>query len=564
MALLIRYRWLLTAFALAALTLLPGRASGEILIDFSPDAVGGSTGTSFYNEIGVQVIADQFTLTEDAVLTGGSIYSQAYFPTEGLGTEVHFRIYSGTSGGPTLGVDPIIDILTQVDAIDDQGAMNLPGDPHTRKHASIPDTPLPAGTYWFAMPSSFGSSDVRQSGVTSNPYDDSILARGTDQLTVIDPIGDMWFQIEGRYEPGGGDPGGGDPGGGDPGGGDPGGGDPGGGDPGGGDPGNNGPVAPTPRSGYFVTEVADIGPGALTIAIYQDEDDRPDQDLFTNGYFLFDAVSADAKAPHDGSGNLQAFAHSRASAGAPFDFFTVDSPQVTVKSEAFAGPSEPVPGAIAPPDEDEPGSYALASGVAVDYYQIGGVSGLVEPISDVDLDMRLAIGGSLAFTGDVGDGYAKVRIFAATMDPMSAEAFADNGPMLVGKDLFEAVAIWDGQELKLHDAEILNSDWADASFVPVMEIIDDTVNIEFELIYEDLYTVDGGDIIGLYLFLETQTYVREGVNAYAHADFLDTVIGDFTTDHPDGGFRSIPEPSSAVVMVLVGGVLLRRRTAGHD
>jgi len=522
-----------------------------VLIDFSPDTVGGATGTSFFNEIGVQVIADRFTLAQDAVLTGASIYSQSHFPTDGVGTDVQFRIYAGTITGPTLGADPIIDIPTQIDVIDEQGATSLsPANPHTRKHASIPDTPLSAGTYWFAMPSPMGGSDVRQSGVTTNPYDDSTLARGTDQLTVIDGIGDMWFQIEGRFVP---DDGGGDPGGGDPGGGDPGGGDPGGGD---------NPVVPTTRTRPFPSASQPggkypIGAGVEAEARYQDQADAPDVVPQSPGLQGLSAAEVEAVAPDTTmlfSTNNQSFARSQALGGVPFSFFTQDSPVVTVKSEAFSGPSQAVAGQLLA------GADAVSRSHAIDLYEVGSsVQGVLnDQIMDIDLDLRLAIGGTLRFTGEPDEGFAEVRIIAAYQSPELRLAQQ-------GLELFEAVARWDGQNLDLTNSRPGGtSDWADASYDSVITTQGDTVEILFELIFEDLDILDGGDVVALSLFIESSTYVAEATNAIAHVDFFQTVVGGVSSDHPDAGFRvitasAIPAPTTAVLCVIGMSLFGRRR-----
>ena len=66
----------------------------------------------------------------------------------------------------------------------------------SRKHATIPSTPLPAGTYWFYL-AGVSPVGIRQGTGT---YDDGEIQRGSDADPDLEvgalALGDTFFQIE--------------------------------------------------------------------------------------------------------------------------------------------------------------------------------------------------------------------------------------------------------------------------------------------------------------------------------------------------------------------------------
>ena len=169
--------------------LIPNVTSASLIVDFSPDTTGATLGeSSWTNVYGSQIVGDQFTLSADTILTGGSIFSNSDFGN--VGDDARFMVFAGSA--PTSA--PIIDILTKIDVIDGQytsGQSSL-----TRKHATITPTFLAAGTYWFALAGD--PNDLTQASTTTSAgYDDGAFRFGSTTLQHSAPSGDMYFQLEG-------------------------------------------------------------------------------------------------------------------------------------------------------------------------------------------------------------------------------------------------------------------------------------------------------------------------------------------------------------------------------
>jgi len=171
----------------------PGQhASADIVVDFSPDTTGVAAVLNFGNSSSHQQTGDKFTLTVATTIEGASIFSLRDARGGHVGFPVRLVILPDDGGLP--GADPVIDVDTLLDEVDELLATSLPC--HNRKHASIPPQTLPAGTYWFFMKGTFGS-DI---GLTSGHYDDNLVFLGFPPPVLDIPFaghGDVFFAIHG-------------------------------------------------------------------------------------------------------------------------------------------------------------------------------------------------------------------------------------------------------------------------------------------------------------------------------------------------------------------------------
>jgi hypothetical protein len=144
----------------------PSVLRAALLIDYSPDTTGAEVlYTNLTNSlVNPAIFAGRFTLDEEAFITGGAIFSYNSYGV--VGTAVWFLIYADEEP------EPVVSILTELDVVDDTDATTAEW--LNRKHASIPATYLPAGTYWFGLPAntdpnfvqgtgSFGDNEIRKS-----------------------------------------------------------------------------------------------------------------------------------------------------------------------------------------------------------------------------------------------------------------------------------------------------------------------------------------------------------------------------------------------------------------
>jgi hypothetical protein len=182
------FRTLFQSALLAIVFATPAKAT--LLVDFSPDTTGASLDTAGYlNNYGVQIMGDRFSLATDVVLTGSSIYSRNTWGS--VGDSARLMIFGDLSGTPTA--TPLIDLVTTLDAVDTQLTSSI-GE-LTRKHATISDTFLAAGTYWFSMP-----GNGVELGQASGNYDNNGLrfgASGTNLTNICNNCGDAFFTLEG-------------------------------------------------------------------------------------------------------------------------------------------------------------------------------------------------------------------------------------------------------------------------------------------------------------------------------------------------------------------------------
>jgi hypothetical protein len=124
-------------------------ANAPILVDYSPDTTGAIVAVNaFLNDLAFpQNVGSSFTLVNDAKITGGSIFSQNG-RNGSVGDSVLFAIFPDNSGSPST--TPAIYLTTTLDTVDTSLTTTQPD--VLNLHASITPTFLPAGTYWFTMP----------------------------------------------------------------------------------------------------------------------------------------------------------------------------------------------------------------------------------------------------------------------------------------------------------------------------------------------------------------------------------------------------------------------------
>ena len=160
-------------------------AEAALVVDYSPDTTGGGYVTSWSNEYGTQVIFDKFTLATTTTLTGGAIFSDSGFGQ--VGDNAHFLVF----GDGDLS-NPVLDILAAIDAVDTDLTTSIAD--LTRKHVTIADTVLSAGTYWFAL----AGADV-EIGAGSGMYGDNMFRFGlTAPEIAAESLGDLFFTLDGR------------------------------------------------------------------------------------------------------------------------------------------------------------------------------------------------------------------------------------------------------------------------------------------------------------------------------------------------------------------------------
>lgn len=173
----------LNAALLAIVLAAPAKAA--LVVDYSPDTTGsGLVQSSWSNTYGFQIIGDQFTLANDTVLTGGSIFSNSSFGA--VGNTARFLVFSNPSAAA------LIDITTSIDAVDSLLTSSIGA--LTRKHVSIADTFLAAGTYWFAL-AGVGVDLTQGAGSFS---DGSLNFASTNLANVCSSCGDAFFTLEGN------------------------------------------------------------------------------------------------------------------------------------------------------------------------------------------------------------------------------------------------------------------------------------------------------------------------------------------------------------------------------
>lgn len=180
----------LTAFLIPVLESANSQAS--VIVDFSPDTTSGTFNGFLGNKLATQIIGDQFTVTSDTLLTGGSVFGQP--ASQGLA--VRFLIYNDTAGIPDA--TPLLNIATTLDLVDTQYTLSQSS--LRRKHASIAPTLLTAGTYWFSLPGEVLDNDVRM-GVYSGSDPRARFGHSGSISLTNNLSDDMFFQLEGSAVP---------------------------------------------------------------------------------------------------------------------------------------------------------------------------------------------------------------------------------------------------------------------------------------------------------------------------------------------------------------------------
>lgn len=173
-------------------SLMSSSVQASLVIDFSPDTTGATLVEGFWRNIyNDQILGERFTLTQSAILTGGSIYSTNQLGA--VGDSVHFSIFNVTSGVPAS--TPSVDIVTSIDAIDTQSTSTASS--LTRKHASVADLYLDAGDYWFSM----SGSSANIGGASGNYGDDGFGWGPASFVNYCVSCGDIFFTLDGSFVP---------------------------------------------------------------------------------------------------------------------------------------------------------------------------------------------------------------------------------------------------------------------------------------------------------------------------------------------------------------------------
>ena len=167
--------------------LFAAQAQAALVVDYSPDTTGVTQSGEWVNQYDIQIIGDRFTLAHDTYLTGGSIFSGSGYGA--TGNRARFMLFGDSSGSPG---SLLVDLLTAIDAVDDQLTTSIPA--LTRKHASIAETFLAAGSYWFAL-----AGDGVELAQSSGVHADGGLNYGQSDLALrCDNCGDAFFTLDGR------------------------------------------------------------------------------------------------------------------------------------------------------------------------------------------------------------------------------------------------------------------------------------------------------------------------------------------------------------------------------
>lgn len=137
-----RYIGAIAAFGLMFAT---QQSNAAVIIDGSPDALGGVNYSTWGNTSTDQNFLVEITLTSGATIGGFDVYSCCGLPT--LGQAVTIKIRDDTGGMPNS--SNLYTINSTVDAIDEVGTTI---DTTMQKvNASFAPITLAAGTYWIGM-----------------------------------------------------------------------------------------------------------------------------------------------------------------------------------------------------------------------------------------------------------------------------------------------------------------------------------------------------------------------------------------------------------------------------
>ncbi len=173
-------------------------ASAILVVDFSPDTTSAvlSSGAR-ENQYQGQIVGDQFTLSENTVLTGGSIFSDNNTTAGEVGDDVRFLVFADPLAAPILNIGATLDAVDTLFTTTNTTTNAMSESPLARKHVTIAPTPLSAGTYWFSMPGD--GLNIRQG---TGDYGGGGFRNGPPNLSGTTPGGgDMFFQLEAVPEP---------------------------------------------------------------------------------------------------------------------------------------------------------------------------------------------------------------------------------------------------------------------------------------------------------------------------------------------------------------------------
>jgi hypothetical protein len=139
------------AIAALGMMLSAQQSKAAVIIDDSPDALGGVEVDNWVNIADSQNFLVEITLTSGATIGGFDIYSVPGLPT--LGQAVTIKIRDDAGGAPDS--SNLYTIDSSVDAIDEVGTAI--DNSMERVNASFAPITLAAGTYWIGMSGSDGA-----------------------------------------------------------------------------------------------------------------------------------------------------------------------------------------------------------------------------------------------------------------------------------------------------------------------------------------------------------------------------------------------------------------------
>jgi hypothetical protein len=180
------------AATFATVLVIATAANADILIDQSPDVVGGAIQSTWINQAASQNFLVQFTLSQAADITGFDIYSS--YPVTS-GTSGTLKIREDSSGLPNS--TNLLSVTSSI-SVDQVGA-TLPayaGDNRLHVDLSSPEL-LAAGTYWIGL--SGTSTEIGWTSLTTGPLgpSDQVLLGGDTVEGHPTNIYDLSFRIEG-------------------------------------------------------------------------------------------------------------------------------------------------------------------------------------------------------------------------------------------------------------------------------------------------------------------------------------------------------------------------------
>jgi hypothetical protein len=185
--------------ALATLGIALGSAANAaVIVDDSPDALGGSAGAIFGNQAGFQNFLVEFKLGSATGLTGMDIYTDANAidQTTGqafvaLGKSATIRLRNDNSGTPS-GTN-LDEFTALVDAVDSTGTSSQSS--MRRVHVDFSAINLSAGSYFIGL--SGTNTNISWSSVITSPgIVNERLLTGENVTGTLDPTQNLPFRLE--------------------------------------------------------------------------------------------------------------------------------------------------------------------------------------------------------------------------------------------------------------------------------------------------------------------------------------------------------------------------------